>query len=269
METARPLRDVFADLTGSDDGGAHPDPAAVLQASGHEGLPAGLVAEAVGSYADTAPIEVAEHLSPYVMAHSAVPLPDAPDVEPSGWLDAVVGAPHAADFDDLRRTDEEQPGAEAAHHDPADFGHHVAAAFADHDPGAGLDHVGDPAHAGDPGHPVPHAAFGPTEPAHLAAGPDHALHFGVGDTSGLDTGFDDLRAAPVADDHAAFLDDRAGPLHPSEPVEHLAGPGDEVSHDHYSGFEHAHDPFVPDAPATDHDLDTGPDHDLDTGHHAG
>ena len=31
------------------------------------------LAEAVGSYADTAPIEVAEHLSPYVMAHSPVP----------------------------------------------------------------------------------------------------------------------------------------------------------------------------------------------------
>ena len=41
--------------------GRRADPAEVLRASGHADLPDGLVAEAVVSYADTAPIEVAEH----------------------------------------------------------------------------------------------------------------------------------------------------------------------------------------------------------------
>ena len=68
-------------------------PAAVLRANGHPDLPDDLVAEAVGSYADTAPIEVAEHLSPYVMAHSPVPQPDAADVDPADWFDAVTTAP--------------------------------------------------------------------------------------------------------------------------------------------------------------------------------
>ena len=77
----------------------------VLRANGHPDLPDVLVAEAVGSYADTAPIEVAEHLSPYVMAHSSVPVPDLPVVDASGWLDAVVSAPVV---------DEDLPG------DPAD-----------------------------------------------------------------------------------------------------------------------------------------------------
>jgi hypothetical protein len=72
MTSARPLRDVFADLLG-DAGGARPDPAAALAAAGHPDLPPQLVAEAVVSYADTAPVEVAEHLAPYVTAHSGVP----------------------------------------------------------------------------------------------------------------------------------------------------------------------------------------------------
>jgi hypothetical protein len=136
MTGARPLKDVFADLLGGGDG-ARPDPEAALAAAGHPDLPPELVAEAVVSYADTAPVEVAEHLSPYVIAHSGVPTveetvadsggealvpdlatlgdlladasagpdvdldgPDGPGVDVGG-LDATVGDPPALSLDAL------------------------------------------------------------------------------------------------------------------------------------------------------------------------
>jgi hypothetical protein len=89
MSAARPLRDVFADLAGDHGDAMAPD---VLAAHGHPDLPDGLVAEAVVNYADTAPIEVAQHLAPYVMAHSPVPQPDGDD-EPPPWLHALTSAP--------------------------------------------------------------------------------------------------------------------------------------------------------------------------------
>jgi len=97
MDSARPLRDVFADLTGG--GTAAGDPEALLRDQGHPGLPDHLVAEAVVNYAETAPVEVAEHLAPYVTAHSAVgagePLGgETPgDEPPAGWLDLLGTAP--------------------------------------------------------------------------------------------------------------------------------------------------------------------------------
>jgi hypothetical protein len=100
MTPARPLKDVFADLLG-DAGAARPDAAALLAASGHAHLPAHLVAEAVVNYADTAPIEVAEHLAPYVTAHSGVPVQSPPgdggvdDADPAGWADLFATAPAA------------------------------------------------------------------------------------------------------------------------------------------------------------------------------
>ena len=104
MAPARPLRDVFADLIG--DPSAADDPAALLRDQGHPGLPDHLVAEAVVSYADTAPVEVAEHLAPYVTAHSAVGADPVPgDEPPAGWLDLLGTAPDVvrrpADIDDL------------------------------------------------------------------------------------------------------------------------------------------------------------------------
>ncbi|MEV6303146.1 hypothetical protein AB0M02_27300 [Actinoplanes sp. NPDC051861] len=99
MDSARPLRDVFADLTGS--GSAGGDPAELLRDQGHPGLPDDLVAEAVVSYADTAPAEVAEHLAPYVTAHSVAATPA--DAGP-GWLDLLATAPAGPapeEFDDV------------------------------------------------------------------------------------------------------------------------------------------------------------------------
>jgi hypothetical protein len=94
MDTTRPLHDVFSGLAGTA-GGA--EPADVLRANGHEALPDGLVAEAVVTYADTAPIEVAEHLSAFVAAHSPVPRTDA-GIEPPAWLDALATAPADTDI---------------------------------------------------------------------------------------------------------------------------------------------------------------------------
>jgi hypothetical protein len=90
MASARPLRDVFADLTG---GGSTGDPGALLRDQGHPALPEDLVAQAVISYADTAPAEIAEHLAPYVTAHSVVGAGEEPA---DGWLDLLGTAP--ADF---------------------------------------------------------------------------------------------------------------------------------------------------------------------------
>ena len=57
------------------------------------------------SYADTAPVEVAEHLAPYVSAHSAVGAdPASGDEPPEGWLELLGTAPDVsgqADIDDL------------------------------------------------------------------------------------------------------------------------------------------------------------------------
>ncbi|MFC4070433.1 hypothetical protein [Actinoplanes subglobosus] len=72
-----PLRDVFAGLAGN--GG---DPGDFLR-----DLPADLVAEAVVSYADTAPLEVAEHLAPFVAARF-----DESDASET-WLDLLASAP--------------------------------------------------------------------------------------------------------------------------------------------------------------------------------
>lgn len=121
MDTARPLRDVFADLTGAADAAG---PGDLLRDSGHPDLPDELVAEAVGSFADTAPIEVAEHLSPYVMAGSAVPLPGVPDVAPAGWYDAVHTAPAVgADPADLDAVAPDADAPDVAAPVTMDFGH--------------------------------------------------------------------------------------------------------------------------------------------------
>jgi hypothetical protein len=97
MDAARPLRDVFVDLASG--GADSADPAQLLRDSGHPDLPGHLVAEAVVNFADTAPIEVAEHLSPYVMAQTAVAGADPGEVESDDWLEAFTGTPAGTDSD--------------------------------------------------------------------------------------------------------------------------------------------------------------------------
>jgi hypothetical protein len=85
MTEVRPLRELLADLVGAAD--THADgPAAYLAAHGHD-LPPDLMAEAVVSFADTAAPEVAEHLAPFVTAHTT-------GVEPeSDWFDLLTTTP--------------------------------------------------------------------------------------------------------------------------------------------------------------------------------
>jgi hypothetical protein len=97
MEPARPLRDVFADLAEADlAAGNGADE--VLRANGHPELPEPLVAEAVVSYADTAPHEVAEHLAPFVRANSSVPLPATQATPDPDWFGLLTTAPRVTDL---------------------------------------------------------------------------------------------------------------------------------------------------------------------------
>jgi hypothetical protein len=89
MAPARALHELLAGLTG-DAARASGDREAYLADNGHPDLPPDLVAEAVVSYADTAPVEVAEHLAPYVTAHSAVPTGEPP---PEDWFTLLSTSP--------------------------------------------------------------------------------------------------------------------------------------------------------------------------------
>ena len=98
-DQARSLHEVFASLAADPAG----DPGAALAAAGHGELPADLLNEAVVSYAEVSPPEVAEHLSPVVLGASEDPglaldlLSSAPQVS---WDDVpdepVAEAPDAA-----------------------------------------------------------------------------------------------------------------------------------------------------------------------------
>jgi hypothetical protein len=95
MPPARPLRDVFTDLTGEGATSAGTEPDELLRAQGHEDLGDDLIGEALVNFADSAPVEVAEHLARFVIAHSPVPLIDpasAADDLPD-WVDLLSSAP--------------------------------------------------------------------------------------------------------------------------------------------------------------------------------
>lgn len=198
MPPARPLHDILTEVAGADAA----DPAAALRAGGHGDLPEGLVAEAIVSYADTATVEVAEHLAPFVQGHSTVPSEDpadppgleqglallasAPAPVPAGT--APESAPPAvdgdadADYGSGAARDPEGPG------DPLDLafgeggtggGTEAPAGEAGPVPSAaglgGVDEAGsgypaEPGYPGEPGSPEP--AY--SEPAYSGVGPDPA-----------------------------------------------------------------------------------------------
>ncbi len=83
MDDVRPLHQVLAALAGTQ---AEPDPGALAPAAGGLGLPDDLLTEAIISFADTAPAEVAAHLAPFVTAHSPIAA-----VEPAELWDAAQG----------------------------------------------------------------------------------------------------------------------------------------------------------------------------------
>lgn len=90
MDSARPLHEVFDALSR----GAFDDPVAALRDAGHD-LPVELLGDALAHYVGTADVAVAEHLAPFVMAHSA-----GEDVDPAEALSLLASAP-SGDIDDL------------------------------------------------------------------------------------------------------------------------------------------------------------------------
>lgn len=95
MTQGRPLHTVFKELLHDDVArqAYAADPGGLLGSAGHSELPDDLLAEAIVSFADTAPPEVAEHLAPFVMAHSAVPLDDAEPPAATSGLELLAQAP--------------------------------------------------------------------------------------------------------------------------------------------------------------------------------
>jgi hypothetical protein len=141
MVAARPLREVFTDLTGDEEARrAHAaDPDSFLAAHGHPDLPSDLVAEAVVSYADTAPPEVAEHLAPYVLEHSSVPREQmgAEPAEPESWFELIASAPGAEEIGAAPDLDHELFGDAPLDHDALDGGDPTDHAGLDFDFGRG------------------------------------------------------------------------------------------------------------------------------------
>jgi hypothetical protein len=187
MAAARPLREVFTDLTGDEEARrAHAaDPDGFLAAHGHPGLPSELVAEAVVSYADTAPPEVAQHLAPYVIEHSSVPIEagaGAVPTETENWFELIASAPATEEIGEAPDLDGELIGEAPLDLDEladqpggVDFGRGAAA-------GAGIAAVA----VGD------HDEYAGTAPGHDAPGPDLLAADAVRDRSYLDdAGLDD------------------------------------------------------------------------------
>ncbi len=86
MDDVRPLHQVFSALAGTE---AEPDPGALGPAARGLDLPDDLLTEAIISFADTAPAEVAAHLAPFVTAHSPIAAVDP--AEPAELWDAAQG----------------------------------------------------------------------------------------------------------------------------------------------------------------------------------
>jgi hypothetical protein len=107
LEPARSLHEVFQTLAGD------PDPDAVLAAAGHAGLPADLLTEAIVSFADTAPPEVAEHLSPVVLGASS---------DAGLGLELLTSAPQVTWDDDLDTGEEPAWADEGPPLEELDFG---------------------------------------------------------------------------------------------------------------------------------------------------
>lgn len=218
MTDARPLREVFEALAGSPDAaGATGDPAQVLAGTGHGDLPDELVAEAIVSYADTAPVEVAAHLAPFVTAHSAVPL-DPAAADPVSGLDLLATAPAAPLLDEPlpgdqpRLTDEPLPGDQPWRGDEA-----PPAGSPRHDPDTGQDPdfgTGDRSAAGAP------------EPTGLdeTTGDPFGLDFGAGDPVDLPVaGYPEEPEPAGAGDFAPPAPAPAEPEDPAAPEDGLAG----------------------------------------------
>jgi hypothetical protein len=112
------LHEVFDALAGQPDRSA----SEMLHDAGYGDLPPELVGDALVSYADTAPVEVAEHLAPFVTAHLGSP--DAtPDLDAGfGLLSSIPVADADLDAAELAADVAEQPAEAPFSVDVLDFG---------------------------------------------------------------------------------------------------------------------------------------------------
>lgn len=232
----RSLHELFAALGGSGD-----DPAAALRAAGFGDVPDHLVTEAIVHYAGTAPLEVAEHLAPFAVAHGPVPAldPVAASTTLHGGLTLLASAPPA----DAPFVDHDAPDGPVVH-DPDDHA------------GDGVGHLDvDPSALDDDGsaHPVvqhpavhPDAAHGPATGAPHGPAADHGLgSFGVGHAA----------LSPPDDGPGAEAAD-----HPADPFPTHVHVQDVEVHDH--GVSDVHPERIDDHDTHDvhdHDPTWGPD----------
>ena len=263
----RSLRELLASASDpSGHGGG--DPAALLAAGGHGSLPPDLMAEAVVNYADTAPLEVAQHLAPFVMAHSAVPGAaeaahwtgdgSGPDIGEAFAL--LSTAPHVPDLDHPVDIGLEHGGAEhlvladgGAHvapdpaHDVPDLAHELAVEHPD------LDHLQLEPHLGE------HTGF-----AHVADGLDDVGldHAGAVAGHAWESGVDHLVDHPLLHDGGEGLDLDLGFGHggPEVVATHLAA--GEAFDLHLAPAGHAADDagWLPLDDAAQHLTDYAPEH---------
>lgn len=91
------LQELFTELAGAGPGSAHP--AELLRTHGFE-LSAAEAAQALVSFAHSAPVEVAEQLQQYVMAHGPVPL-EVTAGEPADGLHLLAATPTVAELTGL------------------------------------------------------------------------------------------------------------------------------------------------------------------------
>jgi hypothetical protein len=238
MESARPLRDVFADLAGHEDSPGGSDPRAFL--AEHDGLPDDLLVTAIGSYAGTAPAEVAEHLAPIAAATA----PDSgladghPGADALGGLNLLASAPVGA-------WEGEVP-----------LEHDVPVVDADDGP----DHFGDlgdlsNADSLDDGfhHLDTHIPDTYDVDGHDVQSPEHSTGFAEGGVDHADVEHTDVQHAGFEfddgpDDTGVDLDDRIDTTH-DFPTEDAAESGE-------SDYHH-----VSDDPADGGEHDPGADHD--------
>lgn len=212
MEPALTLREVFAGLAGHD--GAGNLGAGALP--GHEGLPEELVIRAIGSYADTAPAEVAEHLSAFVAAPTdageGLGLLSAVPVEiPEGEVSLGGADEPSDDLDDLGHLD--------------GLGNADDLDALDHAPvvAAGPEHIGpDDGQDADFGHRHP-AIEGHDAGPESASDPDDDGHVPVEDLSGDVVVDDEAGAAdePAAEHHDDGHDDAHDDGHHDPGLDHF------------------------------------------------
>jgi hypothetical protein len=97
MEPVRPLREVFAGLADHAAGPEATSPDAQSLLADYADLPDDLLVTAIGSYASTAPAEVAEHLAEFVAA---------PDTDPAEGLNLLASAPTGNWLDEVDLSDQ-------------------------------------------------------------------------------------------------------------------------------------------------------------------